>query len=114
MKELSIQRCASLAYFPLIGWILPLVTNKNNSICKRHIKQAFVISMFFLLINAFLNLVNVFTPVELRLFRFGLVIAIYGINCLYLLFSLTAIRIVLKGGIFNLKIFNRYMDLIKL
>lgn len=112
LKELSIPQCASISYFPLIGWILPLVLNKNNPACQRHIKQGFVISMLFLLIIVFLNFVNIFTPVEWRYFRVGLVIFIYSVNLFYLLFCIVAMRMVLKNRVLNLHFLKKFMDLI--
>ena len=114
LKELSIHQCASVSYVPLAGWIFPLVMNKNNPTCRHHLKQGFVISMLFIFLSVFLNLVNIFTPSEWRYFRLGLVIFIYFVNLLYLIFSIIAVRIVQKGRDFNIKGLNRFEELIRL
>ena len=114
LKNLSILQCASISYIPLIGWIYPLVVNKENPTCQRHIKQGFIFALFFVFLTVILNLINIFTPVEWRNFRLGLVITIYCINFIYLLFCLIAIKLVLKGRAFSINIIKRLINLLEL
>ncbi|MFH0976864.1 MAG: hypothetical protein V1874_13860 [Spirochaetota bacterium] len=113
-KGLNYLRFASFSYIPLFGWILPLTMKKDNPFCGLHAKQGFFLSVIFVVTAVILNLINIYSPVEWRGFRLGIVISIYVFYLAYIIISLIAAWSVLKGKPFNIKIFQKYADLIKL
>ncbi len=114
LRELTHVQRASLSYFPFVGWIYPLVVCRDDYFCKRHAKQGFVFSLIFVTAVVLLDLVNIFSPVECRSFRLGIVLIIYLIIVGYFLNSIIAIRSVLRGNNPDFKIIKRLVDLINL
>jgi hypothetical protein len=113
-KGLNYLRFASFSYIPLFGWVLPLVIRKDNQFCLHHAKQGFILSVIFVCSAIALNLINIFSPGEWRLFRLYLVIFIYIFYLTYLIFCFIAASSVLKGKAFTIGIIKRIVDLIVL
>jgi hypothetical protein len=107
-------RFASFSYIPLFGWVLPLVMRKDNEFCLHHAKQGFIVAVVFVFSAIVLNLINIFSPGEWRVFRLSLVIFIYFFYLAYLVFCFIAASSVLKGKAFNIGFIKRLTDLIVL
>ena len=82
-----------MAYFPFIGWLLPLYMREEDRAAQYHGKTGLVLSVSCILPALFLFLVNFISPADWRIFRFILVVMIY---CVYVVYAA-----ILAAGIFS-------------
>jgi hypothetical protein len=87
---------------------------KDNSFCAHHAKQGFLLSAIFIISAILLNLINIFTPVEFRVFRLVLVIFIYIFYIAYLSLCLIGVSRILKEKDFKIDLLKKMVDLIVL
>jgi len=72
-----------MAYFPFIGWLIPLYVRENDQLAQYHGKTGLVLSVSCILPALFLFLLNFISPLDWRIFRFILVVMIYCIYAVY-------------------------------
>ena len=107
-------RNAVFSYFPVAGWVVPLFMEKADAFWQHHARQGFLLSIFFVFVAMFLNMINFFIPEVWMNVRFGLVIAIYLFYFLYAVLSVYCMIASFRRKAFSLifvRNFFRYIDL---
>ncbi len=77
------ERFVAVAYFPFIGWILPLYLKKDDDFMQQNAKLGLSLAGMVLLIDTVLLLIDFFMPARFIIVSFILILVIYAVLIIY-------------------------------
>ena len=74
-------------YFPLIGWIFPIIKNEKDDLLIFHLKQSFFLTLIFLFSHLFFNWAFFLIPSGFIIIKLTIFVIIYLQFGLYIFLS---------------------------